>query len=67
MAKMTLTRDIANAIAMDYANRQMRKAGRTAWSEDDYNLAVETFEGLWPVWRDLGMTEDEYRRAESPR
>lgn len=45
---MRLTRDLAWAAATDAANRQMRKAGRTAWSEADYDLAVTTFNRLWP-------------------
>lgn len=48
-----LTRRLAWAAATDEANRQMRKAGREAWSEDDYNLAVQTFNRLWPEERDF--------------
>jgi hypothetical protein len=40
---------LAMAAARDAANRQMRAAGRTAWSEDDYELACATFERLWPI------------------
>ena len=39
---MTLTRSLCHALGTDAANRQMRKAGRKAWSEDDHALAVET-------------------------
>lgn len=47
------TREIANAAAVDEANRSMRKAGRKAWNRTDYNTAVREFNRLW-------MLEDEY-------
>lgn len=50
----TLTRDLAWAIAQDGANRQMRAAGRSKWSRADYDLAIETFDRLWPKERDYG-------------
>ena len=34
------------ASAQDAANAQMRRAGRTSWNEDDYNLAVSTLDRL---------------------
>lgn len=34
------------ASAVDAANAQMRKAGRTAWSEADRDLAVDTLDRL---------------------
>jgi hypothetical protein len=37
---------LLRASAHDAANMAMRKAGRTAWSEDDYNVACETQERL---------------------
>lgn len=40
MPAPTLTKALAYAAAMDAGNRHMRKAGRTAWNEDDYNAAV---------------------------
>jgi hypothetical protein len=45
---MTLTRDIARAASQDTGNRSMRKAGRTAWNEDDYSAACAEFNRLWP-------------------
>jgi hypothetical protein len=45
---MTITRQIAWAAATDAANRSMRLDGRTAWNEDDYDVAAETFRRLWP-------------------
>lgn len=51
--KITLTRDLAQAIAKDEANRRMRKAGRKAWSRGDYNLCVKTFNKLWPLEYDI--------------
>ena len=38
--------DIARLAAEDAANRQMRKAGRERWNEDDWNLACAEFERL---------------------
>lgn len=37
---------LLRASAWDAANRQMREAGRTKWSEDDYNLACSEQERL---------------------
>lgn len=64
-----MTRALAWAAAMDAGNHSMRKGGRTAWSEDDYNTVVETFDRLWPIERDIGsfefvgtnLSEDELR------
>lgn len=39
---LTLTRSACHAAGTDAANRQMRKAGRTKWSENDAALACET-------------------------
>lgn len=50
---ITLTRDLAWAAATDAGNRRMRKAGRTAWSEEDYGVATREFDRLWPAERDL--------------
>lgn len=55
MTAITLTRELARAASCDAANRQMRAAGRTAWNEDDADLACAEFERLWPVERDLGV------------
>lgn len=43
-----MTQQLARAAGTDAANAQMRKAGRTAWSTEDYDLAVSTFRRLWP-------------------
>ncbi len=37
---ITLNYDLIMAIGMDYANRNMRKNGRTQWNEDDWNEAA---------------------------
>ena len=37
---------LIRASATDAANMQMRAAGRSAWSEDDYDLAASTLERL---------------------
>lgn len=42
MTAIKITYHLAMAAGQDAANRQMRKAGRTAWSEEDYNLAAAT-------------------------
>lgn len=42
MPGIVLTPEYASCSAKDAANAQRRKACRTAWSEDDYNLAVAT-------------------------
>lgn len=47
-----MTYDIAMGAGQDAGNRSMRRAGRTAWSEDDYNVAVEEFNRLWPEKND---------------
>lgn len=52
MTTPTLTRDLAWSIATDTANTQMRNAGRACWNRDDYNLAIETFDRLWPQEKD---------------
>jgi len=36
----------------------MRAAGRSVWTRDDYNTAVETFNRLWPEPTDDGPKED---------
>jgi hypothetical protein len=52
---LSMTPAIARAAARDAANRQMHAAGRTAWNEDDYNLACDEFLRLWPEeWEMLG-------------
>ena len=48
MSQPVLTRGLAYAAATDAGNRSMRKAGRSAWNEDDYNAAVTEFTRLWP-------------------
>jgi len=40
MTQITMTVELANACGQDKANRAMRKAGRTAWSIEDYNIAA---------------------------
>ena len=44
----TMTYDLAMAIMKDAANRSMHKAGRTAWSEEDYNVGVDAFYACMP-------------------
>lgn len=54
-----LTRDIAWAAATDAGNLSMRRAGRTGWSKDDYQEAVDMFHRFWPEEREI----EEARRA----
>ena len=39
---------LAHAAGTDAANRNMRREGRTVWSEADYDMARVTFEKLMP-------------------
>ena len=45
---MRFTREMAYAAGRDAGNRSMRKAGRTAWSKDDYNAAAAECARLMP-------------------
>ena len=40
MSTMTMTYQIAMAIGRDAANKSARAAGRTVWSESDWNIAA---------------------------
>jgi hypothetical protein len=42
-----MTREIAQAAGWDAANRSMRAGGRTAWNEDDADIAANEFNRLW--------------------
>lgn len=53
--RIKLTRDLAWAAAQDAGDASMRKAGRTHWSAEDYNVCVRTFERLWPEERDIEL------------
>jgi hypothetical protein len=44
--EMNMTRNVAYAAAVDFANKRMRKAGRKAWSVGDYRAACEKFAEL---------------------
>ena len=48
---LDLTPAIIRAAATDAGNRSMRKAGRTAWNEDDWNAAAAEFDRLTPAGR----------------
>lgn len=45
---LTLTKEIAFAAAQDAGNRHMRQHGRTSWNEDDYDVACDEYNRLWP-------------------
>jgi len=55
MAIITMTYDLAMACAKDKANAAMRKAGREAWSLEDYNLMVDEFNRLYPLESEAEM------------
>lgn len=50
---ITLTRKLAWASSTDAGNRSMRKAGRDKWDQEDYNAAVDEFNRLWPIEREM--------------
>lgn len=52
MAKFNLDREIAWAVATDAGNRNMRRAGRSVWNREDYEVAARRFVELWPEPRD---------------
>jgi hypothetical protein len=43
---IAMTYELAHAAGWDAANRSMRKAGRTVWNKDDYDVACETMNRL---------------------
>jgi hypothetical protein len=43
-----LTPALARAASLDAANRHMRRNGRRAWDESDFNVACLTLAGLAP-------------------
>lgn len=51
--KPEMTRELALAAAKDAANNNAKENGHRRWSVDDYNLAVEVFNHLWPEENDL--------------
>lgn len=54
-----LTRDLARAAARDAGNRNMRAAGRTMWSEADWNAACNEYERLLELYQPLFEDEKE--------
>lgn len=48
MARPTLTPALAHAASTDVGNASMRAAGRTSWSQDDYDAAVDEYHRLMP-------------------
>ena len=47
-----LTREIIHAVAQDAGNRSMRRAGRTAWSDEDWHEAYAMQQHLYEIRRD---------------
>lgn len=63
---MQMTREFADAAARDAANARMRKAGRKAWNDADWNVAVRTFNRLWPLEAEFmsqGLSAEEAKVA----
>ena len=58
MPSPVMTYDLAMAIFRDTANRAMRKAGRTAWSEEDYNAGVDAFNACLPKAQTADLTKE---------
>ena len=54
-----LTRELAWAASQDAADRAMRKGGRTTWSQEDFKLALEEFDRLWPEYLDQEYSKHE--------
>ena len=48
MAQQTLSLEMAYAAGADAANRNMRQAGRRAWSYEDFAIAVAELKRLTP-------------------
>lgn len=48
MRKLELTVDMIRMASMDAGNRSMRKAGRSAWNDDDFDAATAEWERLRP-------------------
>lgn len=48
-----------NHIAADAGNASMRRAGRTAWNEDDAAAAQDRFEVLVGLYREPGESQDD--------
>jgi hypothetical protein len=44
-----ITISLVRSIAADAGNRSMRKAGRAAWNEDDWNTAAAVAQRLIPL------------------
>jgi len=45
---MKMTYHLAMAAGKDAADRNMREHGRPKWNRSDYNVAVRTFNRLYP-------------------
>lgn len=48
MALIKMTYHLAMAAGWDAGNRHMRTNGRASWNQDDWNVACEEFNRLWP-------------------
>lgn len=50
MTQPELTPELIGAAGMDAASRAMRKAGRTKWSAEDYNIGAKEANRLWAIY-----------------
>lgn len=49
MSSPAQTRDQARTRALNKIYERLLLEGRDNWTEEDYNLAVDHFEKLWPI------------------
>lgn len=50
--KIIMDRELAHAVGTDAGNRSMKRAGRTAWSEEDKRAAIDEFYRVMPEIKD---------------
>jgi hypothetical protein len=56
---------LAFAASIDTGNRAMRTAGRSAWSEDDYNASCAEFDRIYPIEQHLDDAWEAFCGAEA--
>lgn len=57
MARQELDYSIAHAAAWDAGNASMRMAGRTKWSDEDFNVCIEVWYQLMPEGASLPQSQ----------
>ena len=53
MRYIRMTPWLANCVARDAGNRSMRFAGRTAWNEEDAEVARLEYDRVYPVTQEI--------------